>query len=170
MSDMKALTLIRHAKSSWDDTSLADRLRPLNERGLRDAPVIGRRLAEHGDKPDLIVSSPARRALTTAQMIADEVGYPQHAVSLDDRIYDAPADGLLMVIRELDDQLHQVFMVCHNPAVEDLVGRLTSGKVTRMPTCSLVTLTYDIPAWSGVGETKPIDVRFDSPKGDKLSN
>jgi phosphohistidine phosphatase len=170
MSGMKALTLIRHAKSSRDDASLADKLRPLNERGLRDAPFIGRRLAEHGDKPDLIMASPAQRALTTAQMIADEVGYPRGAINIDDRLYDALADGLLVVIRGLDDRWQEVFLVCHNPAVVDLAGRLTSGKITEVPTCGIVTLTYDLPAWSGVGDTKPTDVRFDSPKGDKLTS
>ncbi|HEY3291931.1 MAG TPA: histidine phosphatase family protein [Anaerolineae bacterium] len=167
---MKALTLIRHAKSSWDDTSLADKLRPLNERGLRDAPLIGRRLAEHGAKPDLMMASPALRALTTAQLIADEVGYPRGDIKLDDRLYEALADGLLAVIRGLDDHWQQVFMVCHNPAVADLASRLTSGKISQMPTCSIVTLTYELPAWSGVGDTEPTDVRFDSPKGEKLTN
>ena len=74
---MKLLTIVRHAKSSWKDTSLRDRDRPLNKRGKRDAPEMGRRIAAAGIRPSLIVSSPATRAWTTAKVIANEIGYPR---------------------------------------------------------------------------------------------
>ena len=73
---MKRLTILRHAKSSWKDTSLRDRDRPLNKRGERDAPKMGKRIDAAGIRPSLIVSSPAVRAWTTAKIIADEIGYP----------------------------------------------------------------------------------------------
>ena len=164
---MKTLILIRHAKSSWDDDSLEDKQRPLNDRGLRDAPVMGKRLkrqAKHGDKPDLILSSPAIRAVTTAELIADEIGYPRRQVKVNDQLYDTSADELLAVIRELDDRSNRVMLVSHNPALVDLAGRLTSGKITRMPTCGVVTLEYGVQAWSSIGEAKPGKVKFDSPK------
>ena len=72
---MKTLFLIRHAKSSWDDTALADKDRPLNDRGKRDAPKMGKRLADRDVNPDLILSSPAMRALTTAEIIAKKLDY-----------------------------------------------------------------------------------------------
>ena len=92
---MKTLFLIRHAKSSRDDPGLADKERPLNDRGRRDAPMMGKRLAKRGVKPDMILSSPAVRALTTAEMIAGELDYKRTNIVVDDRLYAVEADDLL---------------------------------------------------------------------------
>ena len=99
---MKTLFLVRHAKSNRDDPSLPDRDRPLDDRGKQDAPKMGKRLAKRGVKPDLLVSSPALRALTTAQLIAEEVGYKRTDIVVDDRLYASSPDDLLAVIRALD--------------------------------------------------------------------
>ena len=101
---MKTLFLIRHAKSSWDDTALADNDRPLNARGKRDAPKMGKRLAKRGVKPDLILSSPATRALKTAEIIAKKLDYRRKNIVVDDRLYAVEADQLLDVIRKLGDR------------------------------------------------------------------
>src|SRR6516164_4541044 len=98
---MKTLFLVRHAKSSRDDPVLPDKERPLNERGRRDAPRMGERLAKRGVKPDIIVSSPAVRALTTAELIARELDYDLRDIAVDKRLYSASADDLLAVIHEL---------------------------------------------------------------------
>src|SRR5437899_10475758 len=92
---MKTLFLVRHAKSSWDDTALPDKDRPLNDRGKRDAPKMGERLAKRDVKPDLILSSPARRALTTAEIIAKKLDYKRKDIVADDRLYAGEADDLL---------------------------------------------------------------------------
>ena len=92
---MKTLFLVRHAKSSWDDTTLPDKDRPLNERGERDAPKMGKRLAKRDVKTDLILSSPARRALTTAKIIAKSIDYKPKKIVVDDRLYPGAADDLL---------------------------------------------------------------------------
>ena len=99
---MKTLTLVRHAKSSWKDTSLADRDRPLNKRGKRDAPEMGRRLTAAGVRPSLIVSSPAVRAWTTAKIIANEIGYPREFLQRDSALYLASVNGILDVIASQD--------------------------------------------------------------------
>ena len=99
---MKTLFLVRHAKSSRDDLSLSDRDRPLDDRGKQDAPMMGKRLAKRDVKPDLLVSSPALRALTTAQLIAGELGYKRKDIVVDDRLYASSPDDLLAVIRALD--------------------------------------------------------------------
>ena len=99
---MKRLILVRHAKSSWKDTSLADRDRPLNNRGNRDAPEMGRRIAAAGIRPSLIVSSPAVRAWTTAKVIAKELGYPREFLQRDDALYLASVDEILDVIAAQD--------------------------------------------------------------------
>ena len=96
---MKTLFLIRHAKSSWDDPALSDKDRPLGDRGRRDAPRMGKRLAKRDVKPDLILSSPARRALTTAEIIAKKLDYKRKDIVVDTRLYASTVDGLLNVRR-----------------------------------------------------------------------
>src|SRR5213594_3445645 len=98
---MKMLFLVRHAKSSWDDTALPDKDRPLSDRGKRDAPKMGKRLAKRRVKPDLILSSPATRALTTAEIIAKKLDYKRKNILVNDRLYAVEASELLNVLRKL---------------------------------------------------------------------
>ncbi|BCX04662.1 MAG: phosphohistidine phosphatase SixA [Candidatus Roseilinea sp.] len=160
---MKKLILVRHAKSSWDDPSLPDHDRPLNDRGRRDAPKMGERLAKRGVTPDLILSSSAVRALTTAQIIAEKIGYDRKAIVVDRRIYGAQVSSLLYLIQELDDQYAQVMLFGHNPELTELAHRF-SDEIEDMPTCAVVELTFDVKRWVDVVDSKPVEVRFDSPK------
>ncbi len=100
---MRRLFLVRHAKSSWGEPSLPDRERPLNDRGKRDAPRMGRRLAALGVNPDVILASPARRALKTARILAEELGYRLEDIRVDARLYASEPDVLLGIVRELGD-------------------------------------------------------------------
>src|SRR5210317_2497081 len=108
---MKTLTLVRHAKSSWKDSSLADRDRPLNKRGKRDAPEMGRRIVAAGIRPSLIVSSPAVRAWTTAKVIASEIGYPREFLQRDSALYLASVNGILDVIASQDTGFNSLMLV-----------------------------------------------------------
>jgi phosphohistidine phosphatase len=160
---MKTLFLVRHAKSSRDDPSLPDRDRPLDDRGRQDAPKMGKRLAKRDVKPDLLLSSPALRALTTAQLIAEEVGFKRKDIVVDDRLYASNADDLLAVIRTLDKKLDRVMLFGHNPEFSDLAHRLSS-EIIDMPTSAIVEFNFDTKAWSDVGEVKPAKVVLDFPK------
>jgi len=160
---MKTLFLVRHAKSSRDDPSLPDRDRPLDDRGKQDGPKMGKRLAKRDVKPDLLLSSPALRALTTAQLIAEEISYEPKDIVVDDRLYASDADDLLAVIRALDRNLNRVMLFGHNPEFTDLAHRLSS-EIIEMPTCAIVEFNFDTKAWSNVGERKPAKVVFDYPK------
>jgi phosphohistidine phosphatase len=160
---MKTLFLVRHAKSSRDDPSLSDRDRPLDDRGRQDAPRMGKRLAKRDVKPDLLLSSPALRALTTAQLIADEIGYKRKDIVVDDRLYASSADDLLAVIRALDKKLNCVMFFGHNPEFTDLAHWLSS-EIIDMPTSAVVEFDFDTKAWSDVGAVKPAKVVFDCPK------
>jgi phosphohistidine phosphatase len=160
---MKALFLIRHAKSSWDDTALPDKDRPLNDRGKRDAPKMGKRLARRDVKPDLILSSPAMRALTTAEIIAKKLDYKRKDIVVDDRLYAGEADDLLNVIHKLGDKRERVILVGHNPELTELAHRLSS-EITHMPTCAVVAFTFDAKSWSNIGKAKPVKVALDYPK------
>src|SRR5690242_21738198 len=117
---MKTLFLIRHAKSSWDDTALPDKDRPLNDRGKRDAPKMGKRLAKRDVKPDLILSSPAKRALTTAKIIAKKLEYKFTDIVVNDRLYAGAAHDLLNVIHRLGDRPKRVILFGHNPELTEL--------------------------------------------------
>ena len=160
---MKTLFLVRHAKSSRDDPSLPDRDRPLDDRGKQDAPRMGRRLARRDVKPDLLLSSPALRALTTAELIAEEVGYKRKDIVVDDRLYASDPDDLLAVIRALDKKLNCVMLFGHNPEFTDLARRLSS-EIIHMPTSAVVEFNFDTKAWSDVGEVEPAKAVLDYPK------
>ena len=160
---MKTLFLVRHAKSSRDDPSLPDRGRPLDDRGKQDAPMMGKRLAKRDLKPDLLVSSPALRALTTAQLIAEEVGYQRNHIVVDDRLYASSPDDVLDVIRALDKKVDRVMLVGHNPEFTDLAHRLSS-KIIEMPTCAVAEFSFDTKAWSDLGEVEPAKVTMDCPR------
>ena len=160
---MKTLFLVRHAKSSRDDPSLPDRDRPLDDRGEHDAPKMGKRLAKRDVKPDLIVSSPATRALATAHLIAEELGYRRKDIVVNDRVYASSADTLLEVIQELDNKLGCVMLVGHNPEFSDLAHRLSS-EIGDMPTCAVAEFRFDVKAWSEVGDVDPTKVTLDQPK------
>jgi phosphohistidine phosphatase len=160
---MKTLFLIRHAKSSWDDTALPDKDRPLNDRGRRDAPKMGDRLAKRDVKPDLILSSPAVRALETAEIIAKKLDYKRKKIVVDDRLYAATADDLLDVVHKLGDKLERVMLFGHNPELTELAHRLSS-KITNMPTCAVAEFTFDAKSWSSIGKAKPAKVVLDYPK------
>ena len=108
---MKILTIVRHAKSSWDDPSLRDHERPLNKRGHRNAPEMGRRIAEHGLRPSLIVSSTAVRAWSTAKAVAKAVGYPYEFLEKEPNLYHASVDRILDVIRAQDERCNNLMLV-----------------------------------------------------------
>ena len=159
----RTLFLVRHAKSSWDDVTLPDKERPLADRGKRDAPMMGKRLAKRQVQPDLILSSPARRALSTAEIIAKELSYRAEDIVVDERLYATEAEILLGVIGELSDKLKCVMLFGHNPEFADLAQRL-SNEPALMPTCAVAQFTFESTSWASIGSTKPTEVRLDYPK------
>jgi phosphohistidine phosphatase len=144
---MKTLILARHAKSDWSQ-GLPDFDRPLNKRGQRDAPRMGKLLKEYGFQADLIVSSPANRALTTAQIIAGELGYAEELLQ-DQRIYDEGHGTLLGIVQDLPPEAETAMVFGHNPTMEYAVAYLLQmrGGVT-MPTCAMACLESPVSDWS----------------------
>jgi phosphohistidine phosphatase len=160
---MKTLFLVRHAKSSRDEVASSDRERPLAERGQHDAPEMGKRLAQRKVHPDLILSSPARRALETAQIIARKLGYKSEDIVIEDRLYPGQMDELLDMIHALDDKLKRVMLFGHNPALVELAYYL-SNAITRMPTCAIADFAFKARSWSEIGATTLASVMLDYPK------
>lgn len=160
---MKTLYLVRHAKASHGDPSLPDRDRPLDHHGEKDAPKMGRQLARQGVKPDLIVSSPARRALTTALHFADELGHRHADIVVDERLYASDPASLLAVIGEFDHRLDSVMLFGHNPEFTELAQHW-SRDIADLPTCAVVALRFDTGRWPGLGRLEPESVTLDHPK------
>jgi phosphohistidine phosphatase len=150
---MKLLTLIRHAKSSRDNPRQPDHLRPLNPRGRRDAPAMGRYLDEtFRFSPDAIVSSPATRAITTAKFIAEAIGFGEWRLHQDERIYEAPVSSLVEVLHDQSDEHDHVCLVGHNPGLENLTNWLCGKRVvTDVVTCAVIMIELDLRSWSEVG-------------------
>ncbi len=164
---MKTLYLIRHAKSSWDDLELTDIERPLNERGKKDAPRMGKRLKEKNVFPDIMLSSPARRALETCKVIAKTLGFAEEKIKTDKRLYHADEDQLLRIIREIEDlnDKEEVVMIFgHNPGLTVFANLLLNEHIENIPTCGVVGSIVRVKAWKettfGSGEIK----FFDFPK------
>ena len=160
---MSTLVVVRHAKSSWKEPLQSDCERPLNKRGQRDAPFLARCLAERLGCPDLIVSSPALRAQTTAQAFATASGYEPESIALDERVYEASVPDLLEVIRQLPDTAQLVFLFGHNPGMTDLVNTVSNARLDNLPTCGLVEFRSEEP-WAHFGDSTSELLAFDYPK------
>ncbi|MHB8708308.1 MAG: SixA phosphatase family protein [Desulfuromonadales bacterium] len=146
---MKRLTLVRHAKSSWKNTALADIDRPLNGRGKGDAARMGLYLAERGIMPDIVLVSPARRARKTAQLLAAALPGATGRVLSDPALYEASATVLLDRVRALDETWQHVMFVGHNPGLTDFANLLSLVGVDNIPTCGVLVADLDIDCWRG---------------------
>lgn len=149
---MKTLLVLRHAKSSWSDSSLGDHDRPLNERGERDAPRMGDLVRLQRLKPNIIISSDAVRARMTAEALAETAGYGGE-IRFEQLLYAAAPDDILAVLRAVPEQNAEIVMVVgHNPGLEALVGRLT-GEHPDLPTASLAQVDLPIDRWRDLDES-----------------
>jgi phosphohistidine phosphatase len=138
---MKTLYIIRHAKSSWKDMTLDDFDRPLNKRGKKDVVTMGRRLKERGVSPDIILSSPAKRAKETTKALSKEIGYDKK-IKYIDAIYEASPDTLEKILDSVDEKYETVFLIGHNPGLNMLAERYV-GFNENLPTCGIVALKFD---------------------------
>ena len=142
---MKHLLLLRHAKSSWDDQDLKDFDRPLNKRGIKAARLVGQFLRREEIKIDLIISSPAKRARETIELVWPAAKL-EVELKFEDRIYEATPRTLLAVITKVKASVNTLMLVGHNPGFEGLLEVLTS-QARRLPTASLAFIDLDDDAW-----------------------
>lgn len=149
---MKKLILVRHAKSSWADTSLTDINRPLNSRGKRDAPFMAKLIREKGISPDLILSSPAKRALLTAKVFADELIYPAKDIQLVSEIYEAFYEEIIEVLHDVKDEINTLMIFGHNPGFTDFTNFVSDSYIENIPTCGIVGLELKEESWNKVKE------------------
>lgn len=145
---MKTLYILRHAKSSWSTANMADFERPLNERGIKAAPFMGKTMAANDFLPDLILSSPAERARQTALLVR-KAGRMQAEIRYDERIYEASPLRLMEIVSELDNEIESVLLIGHNPGLEGLIKFLTD-KLEPMPTAGLAVVDLKIDDWNAI--------------------
>jgi phosphohistidine phosphatase len=163
---MKTLYVIRHAKSSWAEPVANDFDRKLNDRGKRDAPQMGKRLKEKGVYPDLLLSSPAKRALSTANRIADVLKYSKDKIKTVSTLYHADEDTILSAVQDVKNK-HDIVMLCgHNPGLTDFANAISSVEINidNIPTCGIVALSLPVDSWKEVSWKSAKLLFFDYPK------
>ena len=161
---MKRLFLVRHAKSSWDNPSLDDIDRPLNNRGKKNAPEMGIRLRKQGILPDLLISSPAIRAYTTAKKISEEIGYPKKKIEVDDRLYHGSSNSMISIVQGLKNKINSVMLFGHNPGFTDFANMLCGINIYNIPTTGIVAIDFSTDDWSAINYNAGELVFFDYPK------
>lgn len=163
----KLLLMLRHAKSSWEFADLSDHDRPLNNRGKRDAPKIGKKLLKEGLVPNLIISSSAIRAHSTAKKVAKACGYEEE-ILIDHTLYDSGHSEYLNALRNQEDRYDIIMLVGHNPISEELVEVLT-GEMVTMPTCAVACVRLPIESWKQIKpQTRGELLNLWSPKESRL--
>lgn len=161
---MKQLTLVRHAKSSWKDPELTDFDRPLNKRGRNDLPLMAERIFAQGLLPDLIITSGANRALTTARAIKTCLNIQDDAFSIQPEVYESYSETLLYLLQNSHDQLDHIMLVGHNPGLEMLGYYLTQETVEKFPTAAVMHMHLSITNWHELAEGCAMLTWFDYPK------
>ncbi len=160
----KTVCLIRHAKSSWADPSLGDFNRPLNQRGERDAPFMAQVLYEQLGHVDKIVSSPAKRAITTAATFGATFGIPLEAIKKEERIYEAFPSAILNIIKGLDEDWNTVLVFGHNPAFTSVANHFPPFFTDNVPTCGIIKIVSSAATWSVFSGQNSIVESFHYPK------
>jgi len=165
---LKTLILVRHAKSSWDDVTLPDFDRPLNDRGKKDAPKIAKRLKDKTDRIDAFITSPARRAKKTAEFFIEEFGRDEKELILAPALYHAAIDDFYQTIHDADNKFKSIALFSHNPGITSFANEIiTKAELDNMPTCSVFAVKADIKNWSEFKDAEKEFWFFDYPKKDK---
>mgnify|MGYP000903850171 CR=1 FL=1 len=166
---MKTIIFVRHAKSSWNHAGVKDFDRPLNDRGERDAPIMATRFKKLNMRLDLLVSSPAVRAASTARIFAGILGINPTTILFDEQLYLPEPEAFPEVLGRLPDPVQTVMVFSHNPGITSFVNRLSSTRVDDMPTCSMFAVTSDIDSWADFSTDTNRFLFFDYPKNPKFA-
>lgn len=163
----RTLVMIRHAKSSWANPLQSDYERPLNERGEKDAPMMGERLRTKNIIPDVIVASTAKRAKQTAKKIAKAIGYDEDKIVWYEKLYHCIPAVFEEVIYEIADDVKTVFIVAHNPGISEFVNQLSDQfYIDGMPTCGIVGAKFEAEQWNEFNRTNKTVFLYDYPKNE----
>jgi phosphohistidine phosphatase len=161
---MKRVIVVRHAKSSWDDASVPDFDRPLNDRGKHDAPMMAKRLLDKKVKIDAFITSPAKRAKKTASLFAKEFDTEKADIILVDALYHAGPEEFYNAIEKAPAKAKTIAIFSHNPGITDFVNSLTDTRVDDMPTCAVYAVKAPIGNWNEFRKSSREFWFFDFPK------
>ncbi len=161
---MKTLYLMRHSKSSWDNRLLSDYERPLNERGLRDAPFMGNLLSKLIKPPQEIFSSPAQRAISTAEIIAQHLNYDLGKIIKEEKIYHAVVSDLMRIIYSVPDEIDYIMIFGHNPTFTQVSNYLSDKFIENIPTSGFVQINFELDSWKEINGESGKQILFEYPK------
>jgi phosphohistidine phosphatase len=160
---VKSLVLVRHAQAEPYSPVIKDEERELTATGVADASRMGKHLHTLQVIPDLIVASPAYRTITTAQLLAEQLGYETSKIRTETTLYESSMRNLMAVVNELDERYLQVMIVSHNPTLTYLAEYLTHAEIGTVPTCGSVQIRFDNIFWQQVSGNTGKLVWFEYP-------
>ncbi|MCE5305270.1 histidine phosphatase family protein [bacterium] len=161
---MKRLILIRHSKSNWDDSDVDDYNRSLSKRGARDANFMSELLAKKIDKPDLIITSPATRAVKTAEFFADAFDIDDEKIISDIGIYERGSKYIIQLLKDLDNSIQSVMIIGHNPDITTLSNYLSGEYYDNIPTTGIIGIDFSIQSWSDLESKQGKLILYETPK------
>jgi phosphohistidine phosphatase len=160
----KTLHIARHAKSSWDFEDISDIDRPLNSRGVNSAYLMARRFAGRNPLPDLIITSPAIRAVHSAIIYARVLKLAWDKIVLNETIYMGHAEEIIQIIESVDNKHDNIVVFGHNPTFTVMANHFLKDQIENIPTAGIVSLTFKEKTWEHLGKATPYKVYFDYPK------
>lgn len=164
---MKILYIIRHAKSSWDQEEIDDMVRPLNPRGKSASLILGNWLKHQKIKPDLVLTSPATRALHTAINLCSWVEFPIHKMDIDANIYFGNVKSIAEKLTLLDGSIKsidKIFLIGHEPILSELIHKLTKDVLDKFPTAALYSISWNVDTWAEAMTELGSKIDFITPK------
>jgi len=156
------LILVRHAKSSWSNPSLTDFDRPLNKRGVLNAPVMGQKIRDYGIHLDTIITSTAERAQETSKLIAKEINYELEDIDLESDLYHASREVFINILSKQPDT--NILIVGHNPGIQDFSYWLSSEPTVNFPTCGVIHISFSLDNWTEIYKNSGKAIRFEYPR------
>ncbi|MEO5911953.1 MAG: histidine phosphatase family protein [Pelobium sp.] len=160
----KQLLIVRHAKSDWGNAEITDFNRPLNERGKANVPEMAKRLKDRNINPEIIISSSANRAISTAKLMASELGLKRDKIYKTRKIYEASCNQLLAMVNGFDNSIDFIALFGHNNGITDLTVYLTDADIFNIPTCGVVLVKFPFDDWKMVSKFSGEVDFFDYPK------
>ncbi len=160
---MRKLYLVRHAKSSWKEEGVTDMDRPLKGSGIRDAYNTSEWLRNQKELPDVILASPATRAMHTALIFAKNLTYNFDKIWIKPEIYGASTQDIKKLVSQLDDKYESAMLFGHNPTITDFVNKCIDHRIDNVPTTGVACLKFDINSWQDIDNSAEL-LFFDYPK------
>lgn len=162
---MKTLYIVRHAKSSWEYSGIDDIDRPLKKRGIKDAHLMSKFLSKNIDRPDLLLSSSANRALHTAVIFCDNLSYPLANLQINKQLYSFSDGYLVKTVLALDDGFNSAMIFSHDHGINTFVNKFGSQPIAHVTTCGVIGIQFDQKHWKNVKKGKTFMIEF--PKNHK---